>query len=241
MSRHLSVVVMIRAPRPGQTKTRLQPLLGAAGCAQLQHALITHTMATVATAATGAATSVYLAVDPPDALPEIAEIAGAATGVFVQEGEHLGARMSSAIVQTARIQSGPVVLIGTDVPHLSAGHIGDAARLLEHGHDVVLGPALDGGYYLIALTRPTPEVFGIDPALWGGAGVLDATVEAARGAGLRIGFLPPLRDLNTPEDGRALAADDTVPAVIRSILTGSAATAHTPSVDRPPPLSGVMA
>lgn len=230
MSRHLSVVVMTRAARPGQTKTRLQPLLGAAGCARLQHALITHTVATVANAAP---TLVYVAVDPPDALPEVAELVGAATGVFTQEGEHLGVRMSAAIAHAARIRPGPVVLIGTDVPHLRAEHIVDAARLLEHGHDVVFGPALDGGYYLIALTRPTPDVFGIDPALWGGAGVLDASVAAARDAGLRIGFLPPLRDLDTAEDGRALADDDTVPAEIRSILIGSATTAHTQLADRP--------
>lgn len=235
MRLHLNVVAMTRAPRPGQTKTRLQPLLGAAGCARLQPALITHTLATVASAAP---TSVYLAVDPPDALPKVADLADAATGVFAQQGKHLGARMCAAIAHAAQTRPGPVALIGTDVPHLRAGHILDAAQLLENGHDVVLGPALDGGYYLIALTRPTPEVFDIDPALWGGAGVLDASVTAIGDAGSRIGCLPPLPDLDTAEDARALAEDDTVPAVIRSILTGPAATAHAQLVERAPRQSG---
>ncbi|MDT0263842.1 TIGR04282 family arsenosugar biosynthesis glycosyltransferase [Jatrophihabitans lederbergiae] len=233
MSRH-PTVVMTRAPRPGQTKTRLQPLLGVAGCARLQHALITHTAA-----ASAASTSMHFAVDPPDALAEVADIAGAGTSVFAQEGEHLGARMRAAVAHTAQIRPDPVVLIGTDVPHLTAGHILDAARLLEHGHDVVFGPALDGGCYLVALTRPTPEVFGIAPGLWGGPRVLAASVAAARGAGLRVAFLAPLRDLDTPEDARTLADDDTVPTAIRSILSESATTADAPPVGRAPRQSRV--
>lgn len=146
MSRHPNVVVMTRAPRPGQTKTRLQPLLGGAGWARLQHALITHT---AATAASATPRSVHFAVDPPDALAEVADITGAATGVFAQEGEHLGARMG-------------------------------AARLLEHG-------------------------------------------------------------LDTPEDARALAADDTVPAAVRSILSEFALAAAAQSVERPPRQSRVPA
>jgi len=93
------------------------------------------------------------------------------------------------------------------------------ARHARHaGHDVVFGPALDGGYYLIASRRATPAMFNIDPALWGGPRVLEASVTAARAAGLDVAFLPTLRDLDTPEDARALVADAALPPAIHAIL-----------------------
>jgi len=207
VSWHPTVVVVTRATRPGKAKTRLQPLLGAAGCAGLQHALITHTAATVASAAP---TSPHIAVDPPDAVAEIADIAEAAASVFAQHGSDLGARMRAAPAHVAQIRPGPVVLIGGDVPHLRAGHILDAARQVEDSVDVVFGPALDGGYYLIAFARPTPEVFDIDPDLWGGPLVLEA------------------------DDARHLAADDTVATAIRSILNQQGTTTTTRLSEGPP-------
>ncbi len=218
MSRAASVLVMSRAPRPGHTKTRLQPLLGAHGCARLQTALITHTATIAAAAAPG---SVFVAVDPAGALREVADLIDptlTAMRVFAQQGGSLGDRMHAALTYTARARPGPVVLIGTDVPHLNAAHIRTAVHMLECGDDVVFGPAADGGYYLIAVNRPNPAVFAIDPALWGGPRVLEASVAAARDAGLHIGFLPILEDLDTAEDARALIDDDTVPLAIRSLL-----------------------
>lgn len=78
---------MTRAPRAGQTKTRLQPLLGATGCARLQRVLIIHTVAVVA----AGPPSLHVAVDPSDALAEVADIAGPGNEVFAQEGDPLGA------------------------------------------------------------------------------------------------------------------------------------------------------
>lgn len=235
MNRQTSVVVMTRAPRPDQAKTRLQALLGAAGCARLQRALIVRTVAVVADAAQQ---SLYVAVDPPDPLAEVADIAGPVGEVFAQDGEHPGARMCAATAHAAHLEPGPVVLAGTDVPHLTAGHLLEAARLLQHGHDVVFGPVLDGGYYLVALSRPTPDVFAIDPALWGTASALQDSAASARTAGLRIGFLPPLRDLDSPADAHALSVDDTVPLASRSILSRPVARAHPQPALRPPQPEG---
>ncbi len=218
MSAPTTVVVMTRAARPGSTKTRLQPLLGAAGCARLQRALLAHTMRIAATASRAAATSLHVAVEPPDAVAEVAQTVGAAATVFAQQGSNLGARMCAAVAHAAATRPGPIVLIGTDVPLLTSDGIIEATRLTDAGHDVVFSPALDGGYCLIALRRPTPAVFDIDPALWGGPRVLESSVTAARAAGLDVTFLPTLRDLDTPEDARALAADAALPPAIHAIF-----------------------
>ncbi len=218
MSAPPTVVVMTRAARPGSTKTRLQPLLGAAGCARLQQALLAHTVRIAATASPVAPTSLHVAVEPPDAVAEVAQTVGAAATVFAQQGSDLGARMYAAMARAAAIRPGPIVLIGTDVPLLTSERIIEATGLLDAGHDVVFGPALDGGYYLIASRRATPAMFNIDPALWGGPRVLEASVTAARAAGLDVAFLPTLRDLDTPEDARALAADAALPPAIHAIL-----------------------
>lgn len=213
-----TVVVMTRAARPGSTKTRLQPLLGAAGCAQLQQTLLAHTVRIAATAPRVVPTSLHVAVEPPDAVAEVAQVMGEAATVFAQQGSNLGARMCTAVAHAAATRPGPIVLIGTDVPLLTPDGIVEATGLLEAGHDVVFGPALDGGYYLIALRRPTPAVFDIDPALWGGPRVLESSVAAARAADLDVAFLPTLRDLDTPEDARALAAEAALPPEIHAIL-----------------------
>lgn len=129
--------------------------------------------------------------------------------------------MSAAIADAAATRPGPIVLIGTDVPLLTSERIIEATGLLEAGHDVVFGPALDGGYYLIAVRRPTPAVLDIDPALWGGPQGLESSIAVARAAGLDGAFLPTLRDLDTPEDARALAADAALPPAIHAILSSA--------------------
>ena len=88
---------------------------------------------------------------------------------------------------------------------------------------MVLGPAYDGGYYLAGMTRPVPSLFDIDPELWGGPGVLAATVTRVEANGLRCHLLEVLRDLDTPEDAVALAAEPTLPSAFRSLLAGPVA------------------
>jgi rSAM/selenodomain-associated transferase 2/rSAM/selenodomain-associated transferase 1 len=202
-----AVLIMARAPRPGTVKTRLQPLLGPGGCARLQAALIRHTVALAQQVAT-----TYVAVDSPG---QVDGLVPAGVTVLPQVGDNLGTRMHAAIAQVG----GPVVVIGTDAPTLTADHLRDAAKRLAAGDDVVFGPALDGGYYLVAVRRPRAEPFAIDPALWGGPDVLPASTAAAEAAGLRAGTLAPLRDLDTPEDARALLADGALPGEIAQLLS----------------------
>lgn len=208
----LAVLIMARAPRPGQVKTRLQPLLGPYGCAQLQAAL---TARTVLLALQVAPLGTFLAIDQLACGKRA--FAGTVT-VLVQRGDHLGARMRSAVEDVLATHQGPVVVIGTDAPTLTPTHLRAAAAALTAGHDAVFGPALDGGYCLLALPRSTPELFAIDPTLWGGPQVLAASLSAAETAGLRVGMLAPLRDLDTPADAQAFLDEGQLPAEIADLL-----------------------
>lgn len=131
-----------------------------------------------------------------------------------QHGENLGQRMSCGVADVLDREPGPVLVIGTDAPTLSPLLLTEASAMLKEGRDIVFGPALDGGYYLVALARPLPQVFAIDPVLWGGPDVLAARLERARLAGLRVGMLTPLRDLDTAQDAAALFDDGGLPEEI---------------------------
>lgn len=209
-----SVLIMAKAPRPGLAKTRLAPLLGPAGAARLQAALLSHTAGLAQEMAPG---STSVAFDPPDAASEIRALVPARVRLFPQVPGHLGTRMAAATETALSRRSGPLLVIGTDAPTLTAAILEWAAVALD-SHDVVFGPAVDGGYYLIGMRRPHPDVFAIDPALWGGPMVLAASRAAAERAGCTIGSLPALRDLDTPADATALRADPRLPPAVAALL-----------------------
>jgi rSAM/selenodomain-associated transferase 1 len=190
-----AIAVFARVPRAGAVKTRLIPAIGAGAAADLQARLIETTLAK-ARALGNCAVRLWLAGDTHNYVPPDA-------AWTVQQGDDLGARMSHAFVVTlARARA--CVLIGTDCPALTTAHLGQAFAELER-NDVVVVPAEDGGYVLIALRTPQPQLFeGIG---WGGPTVMQATRARIEAAGLRACYLPPLPDLDTPEDlARARAA-----------------------------------
>jgi rSAM/selenodomain-associated transferase 2/rSAM/selenodomain-associated transferase 1 len=109
----------------------------------------------------------------------------------------LGQRMAIALQQALEAGARRVVLIGSDCPFLTPTLLDQAFEALQH-HDLVLGPALDGGYYLIGLRYPCPDLFqSVD---WGTERVLDQTRAIAQRLNLRWQELTPLRDLDRPED-----------------------------------------
>ena len=192
-----SIAVFARAPVPGAAKTRLIPTLGAAGAAALQRQLIERTLAT-AGAVPQARVTLWVAGDGEH--PFITEVAARhRASVAPQVGADLGARMQHAFAAGT-----PLVLIGTDCPALRPQDLVEAAAALTR-HEVVIQPANDGGYVLIALARPQPALFeSID---WGGPAVLQQTLDRVAALGLRCALRPPLDDLDTAADlHRALAA-----------------------------------
>jgi rSAM/selenodomain-associated transferase 1 len=209
-----AVVVMAKAPRPGMVKTRLHSLLGPAGCAALQEALIGHT--TELTTRRGLRT--YLAFDPPDQRCCLRRLVPPGVRLLPQRGSHLGQRLAAAVQDVHAQCPGPLVVLGTDAPTLTAGLLVDAFTALKKGYDAVVGPALDGGYYLIGMRRPHTRLFALDADLWSGENVLAATLALAERERLKVHLLPPLRDLDTPEDAAVFLQDPSLPPRIAALL-----------------------
>jgi len=188
---------MARHPVAGRVKTRLAAALGADAACALYRAFVLD----LAERLGAMPYAVTWAYTPPDApFPEL--LPGA--GCRPQRGRDLGERLTGAIGEEFAAGPGPVIAIGADAPHIPAAALAEAAAALAHGADVVLGPAADGGYYLIGLGRPAPDLFaGI---AWGTAGVLEATLARAGAAGLAPHLLPPSFDVDQPADLARLRA-----------------------------------
>jgi rSAM/selenodomain-associated transferase 1 len=177
------VALFTRWPEPGKAKTRLIPALGADGAAALHKRLTERMVATVKAAG----------------LPLEVRSTGADRQAFrnwlgddvsvVDQGEgDLGARLARTAETT------PVLLLGADVPDVTPGHLTEAAALLAR-HPLVVGPAEDGGYWLLGLSAPMPELFaGI---AWGTETVFAETLARAP---MPPVLLPRLADLDRPED-----------------------------------------
>jgi len=190
------LIIFTRYPQAGTTKTRLIPALGAVGAAELQRWLSERTvlMGRKLAASRGAALEVRYAGG--DAAT-IANWLGADLLTAPQDEGDLGERLSRSF-DTARDQGfHRVVLVGADCPDLSLEILQDAFTALA-GLDLVLGPARDGGYYLIGLSRPAPELFRGQS--WGAAGLLTATLAIAQSLGFSVQLLEELADVDRPED-----------------------------------------
>lgn len=189
-------LVFAKAPRPGEVKTRLIPLLGAQGAAAL-HRQLTHRTLVTATAADLGPVELHAAPDTRDAF---LRDCGHRLGVplFPQRGADLGERLRNAF-DDALARHGRVIIIGTDCPALTVQHLREAALALET-HDAVLIPAEDGGYALIGLTRCDDTLFS--DIAWGGDTVLDTTRARLKALKWRWHELETLWDVDRPEDYR---------------------------------------
>ncbi|MEA2421004.1 MAG: uncharacterized protein QOF55_103 [Thermoleophilaceae bacterium] len=199
-----AVLVMAKAPVPGQVKTRLEPLFSPEECAQLQTTLIERTVRWALD--TASAGSAYLAYDPPAAGAAMAALVPGEVRLLPQPGGDLGERLRHATAHVFARRSGQLLVVGVDT-RLTAAHARTALAELDAGADVAFGPALDGGYYLVALSGPAPELFAIHAGAWGGEEVLDRSLAAARAAGLRAATIALERDLDTPDDAAELVGD----------------------------------
>ena len=200
MARKPQLVVMARWPAPGRCKRRLSGGLGPARAARIQQVLTAHTLA-VASQLQGV--EVVVATDGVG--PRAARRwLGAPAGLrWVGQGRgSLGVRMQRQINRAIREGARSVVLIGSDLPQLEHADLAAGFACLGaaagDGCDLVLGPADDGGYWLIGLHRSQPSLFsGIH---WGSDRVMGCTVERAEGLGLDVGLLATRRDLDWPKD-----------------------------------------
>ena len=192
------LIVMARWPAPGRCKRRLAQELGAARAAQIQARLTVHTLAAAREARQGHGLELVLAVEGlgSRAARRWGQAHGADRTVLQGRGA-LGLRMQRQFQRAAREGASQVVLIGSDLPQLEASDLSAAFTVLGQRRGV-LGPALDGGYWLIGLRRPEPELLaGID---WGSALVLEQTVAAMARRGLEPELLSRRGDLDWARD-----------------------------------------
>jgi rSAM/selenodomain-associated transferase 1 len=189
------LLVFARVPALGRVKSRLAAGVGEPAALSVYHELLAITNAAIVAA--GVPATVWLA-DTAGPEPTPAEAREWATHhARCQPEGDLGARMATAFEAAFAAGAGRVAVIGTDCPGLRASHLTQAFAELETA-DLVLGPATDGGYYLLGLREPRPELFA--NKTWSTDSVLADTLADARRLGLRVALLPELRDVDTAAD-----------------------------------------
>lgn len=188
------LIVFTRYPEPGKAKTRLIPALGAAEAAQLQRQMTEHTLLEVSKYDRSLTVEVRFA----DGNLELMQQWLGTDVDYQPQGEgDLGLRIERSILAAFARGSQRVITIGTDCPGLTAELIASAFNQL-HQSDLVLGPAIDGGYYLIGINRLISELF--HDICWGSNEVLQQTQAIAKKLNLSTALLTPLADIDRPED-----------------------------------------
>lgn len=191
-----AIIIFAKAPVAGQTKTRLIPALGPGGAAALAERMLRHTVSQALASGCG---QVELCVTPEtthEAFTRQVTQSGGAL-LLAEQGEgDLGQRMDRALTRTLQ-HHGSAILIGTDAPALDVQVLRAASQALTN-HDAVFVPALDGGYALVGLTHPQPELFA--NMVWSTHRVMAQSRDRMQVAGLRWTELDLVADIDEPAD-----------------------------------------
>jgi rSAM/selenodomain-associated transferase 1 len=220
----IAVMIMAKAPRAGEVKTRLCPPLSPAEAAELYRCFLRDKIAQVRALPS---TSPFIAFTPADSRPLFE---GLAPGfrLIEQEGVDLGSRLRNSLDHVVSDGHAGALAIDSDTPTLPIDFLRRAVALVAAPEiDLVLGPSDDGGYYLIGMRRVRPGLFEEIP--WSTAAVLSETIRHAEAEGLRIACLPPWFDVDTPADLARLSASiaGTEGARTAGAGTGREGPAHT--------------
>lgn len=195
-----ALIVFAKVPRPDEVKTRLVPVLRSDEAAQLYEAFLHDALR--AYASLRAQVRLYLA-GSVDALS--AGLVPDGVTLHRQQGPDLGARMQQALLETFAAGSDRVVVIGTDHPTLPLPFVRHAFVVLDEPLSISIGPAEDGGYYLLGMNDFFPGLF--DGMTYSHAGVFDETLQRATETGARLTVLPRWYDVDAPSDLDRLAAE----------------------------------
>ena len=191
MSTQPLLLVFLRAPVLGKVKTRLAATLGKERALKIYKRLLQHTIEQ------GAALGVDRQAWYADDLPADEPCAALGFSVHQQAGADLGERMQRAFDAGFADGHGPIIIIGTDLPQLSVALLREAFEALKT-HDAVIGPANDGGYYLLGLRKPCAALF--QGKTWSTDTVFKRTTEDLKRLGRTWETLPELVDIDTEED-----------------------------------------
>ena len=189
------VILFVKAPVAGQVKTRLARHLGASATALLYRCFVNDLVRKI----DAANLPLHIFYDPPDAEAAIRNWLGEERTYAPQTGRDLGERMKQAFQQVFDEGIKRAVLVGSDLPDLSAEIMADALSSLNQ-NPAIIGPSRDGGYYLIGFRAEsfTPAV--VDGVPWSNGQVLQTTLERFAAAGLPVHQAPEWRDIDTQED-----------------------------------------
>jgi len=192
----LLLVVVAKAPVPGEVKTRLIPNLTSEEAAGLYRCFLQDRLLTLDTLR---GVELAIAFTPADAGDVFVPFSRNGIGLFCQKGRDLGQRLNNIFIEKLAGGYDAVSIIDSDTPDLPSGSIQESfKRLLSNQTEVVFGPCHDGGYYLVGMRRPHPELF--DDIPWSTARVLSNTLEKAQKLGIKTDLLPWWNDLDTFED-----------------------------------------
>src|ERR1700733_4448779 len=209
-----AVLIMARAPRLGEVRRALEPVLGREGCLELQAALIAQAARWARKVGTGPP---HVAHDPPDSGAELRRLVGTDAVLFPQNGEGIAGRLADASARVLARTGGPLLIVWPALPRLRVAHAASALDDLGSGCDVVLGPAIDGGLYMVGIARPLPELFALPEQAWR-HDVMGGALTAIREVGFEVGILRAERPLHRPADVRAALADPLLPDGVAAIL-----------------------
>ena len=201
MPDHEKLIVFTRYPQAGATKTRLIPVLGPQGAADLQRRMTAHVMTEVQSLAENRAVGIEVRFEGGSA-KRMQDWLGTSCEYRPQGRGDIGARMHRALADAFREGAERGVLIGSDIPDIRSDILQAAFDHLQTV-DMVLGPATDGGYYLIGIRRSAWDLAGtelFDAVPWGTDQVLAVTREKIDSLGLGLILLETLSDVDRPAD-----------------------------------------
>jgi uncharacterized protein len=194
------LVVMAKAPRPGEVKTRLTPSVSPAAVTAFYCCLLEDTLALARSLS-----NVEVAIMCPETdVNEMAQLASSEVSVVAQEGEGLAAGLTSVFAHFAAGHQRRTIAFNSDSPHLPSSVLEDAFETLAANH-LVVGPTHDGGYYLVGAKASHPTLFAGDGM--GTTSALERLLSRARTLELSVSFAPPFYDIDVADDLTRLAEE----------------------------------
>jgi uncharacterized protein len=196
----VAVAIICKTPRAGQSKTRLSPPLHPEECAGISACFIQDLSCTIASLAGDGRADGYAVYTPAGTEAELRALLPGGFGLVLQGGGNLGARLDKGIRDLIAAGHAGAILVNSDSPTLPRAILATAVEAVRSGDNVVLSPALDGGYTLIGLSKPHPHLFVDIP--WSTAAVYELTLQRAREIGLSVITLDGWYDI---DDGASYA------------------------------------
>lgn len=204
-----SVLLMARVPRPGHVRRRLTPTLGEAGAAALGAQLIRDAAGWAHAVAPGRA---FVGHDPAEDPAALRPLVGEVTMIG-------SATVVDAVAEVLQAAPAPLLVVWPELAVWRPGSAEGAVADLHDGCDLVLGPLIEGGFYLLAVNRPLSGALAAAEHDWRVEDAMQRGFATAQEAGLELGLLRTERGLRRAADVRAALADPCLPAVIRQLLS----------------------